>query len=296
MILAAATLWGISATIARVAFRDHGVPPLTMVEMRLLIACALLLPWLAWRQRAALRVLPADRAYFVVLGLLGVAAVQGTYYYSIARLGVGPAILLQYFAPALIVAYEMARGRPASVQLLASVASATVGTALLVGGLRDPAFHPTPLDWSIGFASALSFAFYIGFSKRGLARYAPATLLFYNFAVAAVFWMVVTPPWTILAAHYGRDVWALFLLVGVFSTLVPFALFTAGMRRLRPAETGVLATIEPVVAISLAAIFLGEGLRPLQWIGAALVIGATLLSALAGSASAEDVAVATERP
>jgi drug/metabolite transporter (DMT)-like permease len=296
MILAAATLWGISATIARLAFRDHGVPPLTMVEMRLLIACALLLPWLAWRQRAALRVLPTDRAYFVVLGLLGVAAVQGTYYLSIAHLGVGPAILLQYFAPALIVAYEMARGRPASVQLLAAVASATVGTALLVGGLRDPAFHPTPLDWAIGFASALSFAFYIGFSKRGLARYAPATLLFYNFAVAAVFWMIVTPPWKILAAHYGPDVWALFLLVGVFSTLVPFALFTAGMRRLRPAETGVLATIEPVVAISLAAIFLGEGLRPLQWIGAALVIGATLLSALAGSASAEEVAVARERP
>lgn len=293
MILGAATLWGISATVARLAFRDHGVPPLTMVEMRLLIACLLLLPWLAWQQPASLRVPPADRAYFVILGLLGVAAVQGTYYYSIARLGVGPAILLQYLAPALIVAYEMARGRPASGRLMASVGAATVGTALLVGGLRDPAFHPTPLDWTIGFASAFSFAFYIAFSKRGLARHAPATLLFYNFAVAAVFWMLVTPPWKIVAAHYGRDVWALFFLVGVFSTLVPFALFTSGMRRLRPVETGILATFEPVVAISLAALFLGEGLRPLQWIGAALVIGATLLAALAGS---EDVAVATERP
>src|SRR6266513_6565131 len=89
MILGAATLWGASATVARLAFRDHGVPPLTMVEMRLIIACALLLPWLAWRRRAALRVPRREWAYFLILGLLGVAAVQGTYYCSISRLGVG---------------------------------------------------------------------------------------------------------------------------------------------------------------------------------------------------------------
>ena len=42
---------------------------------------------------------------------LGVAAVQGTYYVSIALLGVGLAILIQYLAPTLIVVLDVVRGR-----------------------------------------------------------------------------------------------------------------------------------------------------------------------------------------
>jgi len=292
MILGAATLWGASATVARLAFRDHGVPPLTMVEMRLLIACALLLPWLAWRRRAALRVPRRDWAYFLILGLLGVAAVQGTYYYSISRLGVGPAILLQYLAPALIVGYELARGRPAEARTIASVIAAIAGIGLLVSDPPSAAFHPTTLDWAIGFCSAFSFAFYIGYSKRGLARHSPATLLFYTFLVAAGFWAIVTPPWRILAAHYPPSIWGLFLAVGIGSTLVPFALFASGLRRLRPVEAAILATFEPVVAIALAGLVLGEGLRALQWLGAVLVIAATLLAA---TSAAQEVAVSAER-
>jgi drug/metabolite transporter (DMT)-like permease len=292
LILGAATLWGVSATIARLAFRDHGVPPLTMVEMRLVIASAILLPWLAWRGRTALRIDSKDAGYFFLLGVLGVAAVQGTYFWSISRLGVGPAILLQYLAPALIVLFEAARGRPTGPRTIGAVAGAIAGTALLVGGLDRTTFHPRPLDWTIGSLSAVSFAFYIGYSKRGLGKYSPTTVLFYSFLIAATCWAIVTPPWRIVQAGYGPSVWGLFLVIGIGSTLIPFVLFTSGLRRLRPVETAVLSTFEPVVAIGTAALVLGEGLRPIQWLGAVFVIGATLL---ASTPAPREVAVAAER-
>jgi len=47
-----------------------------------------------------------------------------------------------------------------------------------------------------------------------------------------------------------------------------------------------------VVAIALAGLVLGEGLRALQWLGAVLVIAATLLAA---TSAAEEVAVSAER-
>src|SRR5258706_12361924 len=134
MILAAATLWGTTATVARLAFRDHHVPPLTVVELRLFIASALLLPWMALRDRAAFRVERKDWGYFLILGIFGVAAVQGTYYYSISRLGVGLSILLQYLAPALIVLWETVRGRPARPGPPIAIIPAVAGTGLLVGG------------------------------------------------------------------------------------------------------------------------------------------------------------------
>jgi len=156
--------------------------------------------------------------------------------------------------------------------------AALLGTALLVGGVDRSALHATPLQWLIGFSAALTFMFYILYSKRGLSRYAPDTVLFYTFAIAAILWACVTPPWTIVAAGYGSDLWLLFALLGVFSTLVPFSLFYAGLKRLPAAEAGIVATLEPVIAVVSAAVFLGEGLRWSQWLGAVLVLGASALA------------------
>jgi drug/metabolite transporter (DMT)-like permease len=249
-----------------------------VVELRLLISVALLAPWLAWRRPEALRVRREDWAYFLVLGLFGVAAVQGTYYYAIATLGVGLGILLQYTSPALIVAFEALRGARIRPVMVIAVAAALAGTALLVGGVDRRALHATPVAWIAGFGSAFAFAFYILYSKRGLGRYPPETVLLYTFAIAAAFWSLWAPLPRILAAGYDRTLWGMFLALGVFSTLVPFACFYAGLRRLPPTQAGIVATLEPVVAVLSAAFILGEGLGPMQWFGAALVLVASVLA------------------
>ena len=287
LVLLATVFWGTTATLARAVFRDDAVPASTVVELRLVIAASLLFVWLLLRSRGALRVERRDIGYFLVLGLAGVAAVQGTYYHSIAKLGVGLAILLQYLAPALIVLWEWLRGKRPTPATAASVLLAVGGTALLVNGVDARALAASPLDWAVGLASAVIFAFYVLYSKRGLGRYAPETVLVYTFAIAAMFWAVVTPPWRILAAAYPAEVWWRFALLGVFSTLVPFRCFYAGLRRLPAAEAGVIATAEPVVAIAAAALFLGETLRASQLLGAGAVIVAAVLASRGRPETAE---------
>jgi drug/metabolite transporter (DMT)-like permease len=280
LVFLATVLWASTATLARYIFTSGArpVPPLTVVELRLTIAAIVLLGFLLARRPAALRIRRQDFAYFLVLGLFGVAAVQGSYYYSISKLGVGLAILIQYLAPTLIVAFDLLRGRWVGWMMIAAVLSATAGTALLVGGVGPEARHALPIDWAISFASAFVFAFYIVYSKRGLERYAPETVLFYTFSVAAIFWAFATPPWRIVAAGYSPGLWGVFLLIGLFSTLVPFWLFYAGLRRLPAAEASVIATSEPLVAIVAAGVFLHEQLRVIQFVGAALVLLAALLA------------------
>ena len=297
MVFGAAFLWGTSATLARFIFRDRHAPALTAVELRLLFAVFILGPWLAWRRPQALRIDHADWGYFLILGLFGVAAVQGTYYYAISVLGVGLAILIQYLAPALIVAYGALRGMRVRLATVIAIASALFGIALLVldvepGSARARPLHTSPWGWVAGFGSTLSFAFYVIFSKRGLRRYAPETILFYTFLIAAIFWAIITPPWRIVAAGYGADLWAMFAALGVFSTLVPFFLFNAGLHRLSAAEAGIIASLEPVVAVLSAALFLGEGLRAVQWIGALLVL---LAASLASAQAPETVPAQPER-
>ena len=250
-----------------------------------MFSVAILGPWLALRRPQALRIARSDWGYFLVLGLFGVAAVQGTYYYAISVLGVGLAILIQYLAPALIVGYGALRGMRVRVPTIVALASAILGIALLVSNVdpvslqaRPPQVRP--LHWAVGFGSTLSFAFYVVFSKRGLQRYAPETVLFYTFLVAGVFWAIITPPWRIIAAGYGADLWLMFAALGVFSTLAPFFLFNTGLRHLSAAEAGIIASLEPVVAVLSAALFLGEGLRAFQWLGALLVLIAAALASI----------------
>ena len=166
----ATVFWALSATLARFVFRDRHVDSLVAVELRLAIATLLLFAILVVARRDLLRIRMADAPYFLVLGLLGVASVQATYYYSIAHLGVNLAILIQYLAPTLLVAFELVRGRWVGWSMIAAVACALAGTALLVGGIDTRALGAGPLQWAVGFSSALSFAFYVKFSKRGLER------------------------------------------------------------------------------------------------------------------------------
>ncbi len=277
LVVGAAFFWGTSATLARSVFRDLHVPALTVVELRLGIACAILGAWMAFRRPESLRVRREDWPYFAILGLFGVATVQASYYYSISVLGVGLAILIQYVAPTLIVLVDIVRGRPVHRITLVAVVAALAGTALLVGN-SGAGPRAAPWQWAIAFSSAVWFAFYVLYSKRGLERYRPETVLFYTFALAATLWAVVTPPARILAAGYDGRTWLLFLALGVFSTLVPFSLFYAGLRRMRPAEAGIIATTEPVIASVSAALLLGEGLVALQWLGAALVLAAATVA------------------
>ena len=245
-----------------------------------MIAVGLIVPYLAWKHPAKLRIRARDLPYFLMLGVFGVAAIQGSYYYCIAKLGVGLAILLQYLAPAIIVLYDLVRGARVRPHLLIAVVGAAIGAALVVGNIHPGDIHARPLDWLIGFGSAFVFAFYIVASKRGLERYAPETMLVYTFAIAAIPWAIVTPPWKILSARYDGSLWLMFLALGVFSTLVPFLLFNSGLKSMRPSEVGIVATLEPVVAVLASSFFLGEGLSPFQWLGAAFVLSSSVLSAV----------------
>jgi drug/metabolite transporter (DMT)-like permease len=281
LVAGAAFFWGTSATLARSVFRDLHVPALAVVELRLLIASLILGTWLALRRPSSLRVARADWGYVLVLALFGVATVQASYYYSISVFGVGLAIVIQYIAPTLIVGVDLLRGRSVRPITLIAVAAALGGTVLLVGNAGATGAHARPWQWVIAFSSAAWFAFYVMYSKRGLARYRPETLLFYSFATAALVWMLVTPPARILAAGYPARTWGFFLILGTFSTLVPFGLFNAGLRQLRAAEAGIIATLEPVIAAVSAAIVLGESLGLLQWLGAALVLAAATVASTA---------------
>jgi drug/metabolite transporter (DMT)-like permease len=111
-------------------------------------------------------------------------------------------------------------------------------------------------------------------------------MLAYSLATAAVVWVPLAPPWRVLLAPHPPAMWTGFAVVVVFGTLVPFALYLAGLARIRAAHASVTSCLEPVVAATVAFVVLGESLGALQLVGGALILaGIALLHARQEKAS-----------
>ena len=272
LVVGACVLWGTSATLARYTM-GRNVPPLVVVELRLMLSVILLAAAFALLRPSLFRIGRADVLPLVILGTVGIAAVQGTYYTNVSWVGVGLAILLQYLAPALVVAWEALRERrwPPLNRLIA-LALATAGVALLVLADGAALARANPAGVALGLASAAFYAFYILYAKTLVERRSAWTVLFYGFLVAGLFWMFFVPPQKIAAANYPASTWGLLGLIALGSALLPFAMFFSGLERIAAARAGIVSLLEPIVAIGSAALFLGERLTPAQGLGGLLIL------------------------
>ena len=63
----------------------------------------------------------------------------------------------------------------------------------------------------------------------------------------------------------------------VVSVLAPFSLYFAGLQHLEPTRAIVASCLEPVFSIVLAAILLGEVVKPVQGLGVVIVLAAIVI-------------------
>jgi len=287
-IATAALLWGVAATLGRAAFTGrllpHGqslrpIDPLILSQSRATFSLLILLAvLLAVRGPRRLRLPMADVRRMFVLGILGVAASNYLYYLAIQRTNVATAIILQYTAPVWVLLYTVARGaRKPTLQRTAAVGLAVAGIALVIGIFGAGGFRLDTIGVIAALLAAFSFAFYNVGGHSILARYDRWTVLLYTLTSVTLFWMVVNPPWKIVAAHYAGSQWLFLLGFSLVSVLGPFSFYFAGLQHLEPTRAIVVSCLEPVFSIVIAALVLGEVLRPLQTLGILLVLVAIVV-------------------
>jgi drug/metabolite transporter (DMT)-like permease len=291
----AAFLWGVSAALGRAVFTGklplsaaalrpalRPIDPLILSQTRTTFSLLVLLPLLVGSKGWQRIKLPArDLAYCFLLGTLGVAVSNYFYYVAIQRTNVATAIIVQYTAPVWVLFYVVARGQQRlTPQKVAAVALAVTGIALVIDLLGARSQSTLRLD-SYGLIAALlasfSFAFYNVAGHRILARYDRWRVLVWTLAAATAFWLVVNPPWKIAAAHYSPAQWLFLFVFSMISVLGAFSLYFLGLQHLEPTRAIIASCLEPVFSILLAALLLGEVLRPIQTLGIVFVLAAIVI-------------------
>jgi drug/metabolite transporter (DMT)-like permease len=298
-IASAAFLWGISAVLGRAVFDGklplngaalHRIDPLILSQTRTTFSLLVLVTLLAGSKGWQRIKLPArDLAYCFLLGTLGVAISNYFYYVAIQRTSVATAIIVQYTAPVWVLIYVVARGQQKlSPQKVVAVVMAVTGIALVIDFFgHSPALRLDLYGLLAALIASFSFAFYNVAGHRILAQYDRWRVLTWTLAAASAFWLIVNPPWKIVAAHYAPAQWLFLFVFSMISVLGAFSLYFLGLQHLEPTRAIIASCLEPVFSILLAAMLLGEVLRPIQTLGIVFVLAAIVIVQRQGSGTSE---------
>ncbi len=236
-----------------------------------------------------------DLVQCLLLGVLGVAASNYFYYVAIQKTNVATAIIVQYTAPVWVLLYVVARGQQKlSLQKIVAVGLAVAGIALVIGVVGTSANSALHLSRGGLFAALLasfSFAFYNVGGHRILARYDRWRVLLWTLTSASAFWLILNPPWRVIAAHYAGAQWVFLFAFSMISVLGAFSLYFLGLQYLEPTRAIIGSCLEPVFSILLAAALLGEVLHAVQTLGILLVLAAIVIVQLPGRDRSEESVV-----
>lgn len=214
------------------------------------------------------------------MAIIGVAATQLVYFAAIQRVPVGTAILIEYMAPLLLVAFAWARSRrmPKAVVLVGSLV-ALVGLVLVVapGGTA----HLDLLGLLFAAGAAVGCAVYFVVAARPSEGLPPVALaasgLLLGAAALALVGLTGLVPFVapMVDVHmFGTMTpwWVPLLIVGVVATGIAYATSITATQMLGSRLASFMGLLEVVAAALYAWLLLGEDLTIPQLFGGLLIL------------------------
>lgn len=287
--IGSALSFGMSGPFAK-ALMEAGWSPTGAVTARLaggalvmaLVATLVKRDWVreAWQHRRIV----------LAYGVVPIAGAQLFYYNAVAHLSVAVALLLEYTAPILVVAYVwMTSRRRPSATTLAGVGLAVAGIMLVLNVFGSSA-DINVVGVAYGLAAAVCAASYFILSDKVSANGSgvdPITLAAAGLTVGAAS-LAVLGLTGIMPLHFSSaDVvvagfttsWIVpVALLATFATALAYTLGIHGVARLRPSFASLVGLSEVLAAVVWAWLLVGESITLIQGIGGLVVLAGLALA------------------
>ncbi len=272
LIIISAASFGVMPIFARLAY-NAGAEPITVLFLRFTIAAVVMNLIMILRRTAYPRGLVLLE--LILLGAIAYVGESLAYFLALKMASAGLVALLLYIYPALVTALSaiFLKEHLTRVKIVA-LFIALSGTALTLrisgGG--------SLMGILLGIAAAVDYAIYILLGSRIVRRsgsMASTTVIITSTAGVYV-GIVAIHGTTYPTTSTG---WIAIIAIALISTVLAFVTFFTGLKRIGPTTTSTLSTFEPIVAVVLAAIVLGETISPIQILGGILILAAVVLLA-----------------
>jgi probable blue pigment (indigoidine) exporter len=277
-LIAAAACWGLGTVVSKQVVDD--VPPLTLLPIQLAASTVLLLVATTIRRErvaltppvrklALLGVLNPGAAY--ALGLVGLTTITASLY-----------VLIWATEPVVILVLAALVLRERISLRLAVLVSVAVGGVILV--VHQPGATGDPIGILLTVISVGFCGLYTVLTRRLLLDDASLTVVIAQQATALAFALLLASVAELVGTN-GWDVAGLgamsLLAAGVSGVLyygLGFWLYLTGLRLVPASYAAAFLPLIPLFGLA-GGYLIGERLSPVQWIGTAMVVAATLVIA-----------------
>lgn len=278
-ILIAGSMWGSMGLFVRV-LGDIGCSSPEIVHLRAIVTTICLLIYLGIRDRSLFYVRLKDLWCFLGTGLLSIVFFNLCYFTTIQLTSLAVAAVLLYTAPAIVIVLSaiLFKEKITSRKLIALVL--TLAGCVCVSGMLSGDSIMTLGGFICGLGAGLGYALYSIFSRFALERgYRSFTISFYTFLFASIGtipFISMKNIWRACTTSPSQT--GLIVLYGVFTTVLPYILYTRGLQGVENGRAAIIASVEPVVATILGTVIYHEMLSLYEVIGIVLVLGAIVIS------------------
>lgn len=190
------------------------------------------------------------------------------------------ATLSYYFAPVIVVFLSpLVLKERLTKRKVFCILGAMAGMFLIAGNGNGGSFQMRePIGIGFGLSAAVLYASVVCMNKfmKGLSGL--ETTLVQISTAALVLLPYVLIQGNISMMEMNIKEWVLLLIVGILTTGFAYLLYFTSFQKLDGQTVAVFSYIDPISAIVMSAIFLGETLNALQICGGVLILGAAFLS------------------
>lgn len=287
--LVAAALFAFNGTVAKTILLG-GMDPVSLTQLRVTGAFAILLAVVALRRPAALRLRRSELPLLLLYGAVGITGTQFLYFVAIGRIPIGLALLVEFTSPLLIALwFRIVLGHRAPPVVWIALVTSLAGLAVVARLWEGFTFDALGVAAAAG--ASVSIAIYYLSADVQLRRPRPrdpVSLTMWGMGASALVWVIASPWWSfpfatlagttpLVGSGTELPTLALAAWMVVMGTVVPFSLVVRSLADLRASQAATVGMTEPVLAIAIAWLLLGEALAPVQVLGAAVVIGSILV-------------------
>jgi drug/metabolite transporter (DMT)-like permease len=265
------SIWGANFSLVKVALREF--PELVFNALRLMLASSLFLGAIWWQQRTTPRpaLTRAEWRRIMLLGLIGHLVYQFLFLGGLKRTSVANGSLIMGTTPVIVALLSAWTGHERiSLQRWIGAAISFTGLYIVVGA---QAGLGNPIGDLLVLASTVCWATYSVASVPLLKRHSPLVVTGYTMTVGATAYTVAAVPalqamaWTQISATG----WVLLVASAVFALGLAYLIWYSSVQRVGSTRTAAWSNLTPVMAMSIAALWIGEGLTLRQVAGAAVI-------------------------
>ncbi|MDQ2674199.1 MAG: DMT family transporter [Chloroflexota bacterium] len=302
LVALAAACFGTLGPLSRFA-GDAGVDSLTLVTWRAALGAVVVGIFIAVRFAVAgvrpksLRTLPVRDRWFLGAAIVANMSLNLAAFIAFERITIALTLLVFYLYPAGVALASVLWFGERLDRIRWIALAVSLGGMVLVMAGAGALGRIDPVGIGLAFVAAMAQMFYVLAARHGFANVpgpqAAATTMAGAAALYVLLGLVLGTAGALGSPLSGTDAITPVLLAGVIGAGVPTLAFITGIRRLGPSKAAIIATLEPVVGVGLAAWLLTEQPSPIQLVGGALILGAAVLLQLRPGTTADHEAVAT---